>query len=419
MSPLLRLVLHATLFQLLWFACVMGNNLVAIASLLFFFAAYQQWTGKLQHEWKTILAITITGFSSDLILAASGAIQFTHSDTPPLWLLALWAGFATMPLHALRWLGNFPVWLQAITGAFIAPLTYWCGITLGGKMMVNNTAFFILGYAATWAILMPLFYLVAKRLRQLPAVPASTVPLLGLSLLLSLLPAKSEADSDFYLHLVGDAIDLESSKPLYREIHKINGIDHTIVYRSINDTLIADKKLSYHKGYNTPEFTLRDYRFDRNFGSTPTAQGWQLWKIDKNSDREETNVSNSKELVIDAGFNGFIIDHFEELNQGKTIAFEFGITNPPMTIAMKMQPQSCKLPVYQAAGDTRLCLKVTGRHAIVSWFVPDIYLAFTGEAPALVLALYQGPSNLDSDDDDRQNVRIVYRQTDDRQEEKP
>jgi hypothetical protein len=48
----------------------------------------------------------------------------------PVWIIAMWAGFATLLHVALRWLLPHR-WLAALLGAVGGPLAYYAGMRLG------------------------------------------------------------------------------------------------------------------------------------------------------------------------------------------------------------------------------------------------------------------------------------------------
>lgn len=231
-------------------------------------------------------------------------------------------------------------------------------------------------------------------------------PALALSLLL-ILPL--EAAASLIIH--GEARSIEQRELIYTEDHLVTEGRHDVSYRFPDGSILADKNMDYEQGYQTPSFQLYDHRFSRQSGSKWQAGKWLLWQQEQSGDREEKTLEARSDLVIDAGFNYFVTDHFVELSAGKNLEFTFAITDPPMGIDMRIGAVDCADISFNNTDKPHLCLKAVSRNPLLRWFVPDIYLAYVKEVqvPVPLLVLYQGPSNLPDNKDRAQKVRIEYR----------
>jgi len=214
------------------------------------------------------------------------------------------------------------------------------------------------------------------------------------------------------VRVYGDARDIETSAAIYTEEHRISSDAHQVIYRQPNGSLIAKKNIQYTRGYSTPTFQLYDERFGRTSGSHWKDGEWSVWQQEKSGKRQEKKVSTEKSLVIDAGFNHFVLENFETLEKGNALDFTFAITDPPMALPMTIQKKDCKDAVFSSSGNNVLCLKVVTHNIFYRMFIPVIYLAYL-QSPddniSHLLSLYQGPSNLTDNRDKAQNVRIHYR----------
>jgi len=222
----------------------------------------------------------------------------------------------------------------------------------------------------------------------------------------------SLAHAENMVRVYGEARDIHSNALLYTEEHRITTTAHKVTYQQGDGILMADKSIQYTQGYATPSFQLYDERFGRTSGSKWQDGEWVIWQEDKSSGRKEKTISPKKNLVIDAGFNHFVLEHFEALAQGKALEFTFAITDPPMEIPMTIQNKNCSNALFSAAGKTVLCLKVVSHNIFYRLFVPVIYLAYNHnpeDGLSHLLSLYQGPSNLPNHHDKAQTVRIHYR----------
>ncbi|NBR12452.1 MAG: DUF2878 domain-containing protein, partial [Alphaproteobacteria bacterium] len=80
---------------------------------------------------------------------------------PPLWILALWLAFATLPDGALSWLEGRTI-LQIIFGAVGGPLSYLAGEKLGAAELHGSFAYAMAVLAFAWAVATPLCFRFVK-----------------------------------------------------------------------------------------------------------------------------------------------------------------------------------------------------------------------------------------------------------------
>jgi hypothetical protein len=158
------------LFQLCWFACVVGPVHgqpflgPGFAAVL---AAFSIWSAQNRSKEALLLNSTcVLGTLADLIPLHLGAFSFrVPVEVPwgyPLWMSGLWLGFATTFHSSLSWLTRRYV-LAALFGFFGGPLAYWAGQTLGAIALGSSVHLSLLAIAVLWALVTPaLFYLSAK-----------------------------------------------------------------------------------------------------------------------------------------------------------------------------------------------------------------------------------------------------------------
>ncbi|MBK6673233.1 MAG: DUF2878 domain-containing protein [Gammaproteobacteria bacterium] len=157
-----RLVLNVVVYQCAWFACVLsaaahrsyiGIAVAAAAVLLHLYVAPAP-----RRELPLIGLATLAGVGFESLLAASGWVQ---SPVLPVWMVALWAAFATTLNVSLRGLRHRYLLCAAIA-AVGAPLAYEAGAALGAVQWVEATPALLL-VGAGWALLLPLLMRAAQR----------------------------------------------------------------------------------------------------------------------------------------------------------------------------------------------------------------------------------------------------------------
>ncbi len=159
-------------FQMVWLACVAGagNGLIWTGPLaaLVFAAVVFAYGGK-AHEDLRLLAIALPlGFLLDSAFAASGWLRYSLAwpwlHASPLWIWAMWAGFALTLNHSLAFLRERP-WLAAALGMFGGPLAYWTAAGAFDAVSFGAPVSWVLGaLALAWGALLPLLFALDRRL---------------------------------------------------------------------------------------------------------------------------------------------------------------------------------------------------------------------------------------------------------------
>lgn len=155
-------LLNALLFQIAWFACVLGGTgpwlLVAAAVL----AVHLLWTTSWSDEGELIISVTLIGTLLDTLLLACGVFVFdAGGPLIPLWLIVLWAVLATTLKHCLDWTAK-PWWRASLLGAIGGPLSYYAGSKMAGVHLPLGIWPSMLLLGVIWAGLFPLLQRLAR-----------------------------------------------------------------------------------------------------------------------------------------------------------------------------------------------------------------------------------------------------------------
>jgi hypothetical protein len=166
---ILRLVVNVVVYQCAWFACVLstaahrpwiGVGVAAAAVLLHLYLAPAP-----RRELPLILLTALAGAAFEALLVASGWVRpspvLLLGSLVPVWMVALWAVFATTLNVSLRALRHRYL-VSAAIAAVGAPLAYEAGVALGAMEWVQATPALIL-VAVGWGVLMPLLMRTAQR----------------------------------------------------------------------------------------------------------------------------------------------------------------------------------------------------------------------------------------------------------------
>ncbi len=193
---------------------------------------------------------------------------------------------------------------------------------------------------------------------------------------------------------------------MYREFHDISKSNHTVRYEDSNSNLIASKEINYDKGFISPLYKMHDYRHKRITGCEWENGHFRVFRQEENNELKQKILKPSNDMVIDAGFDYFIRSHWNELTHGKQLPFSFVVTDPLLVLNMKIDEVRKEESVIHEKNTDFRYFFVRSRNQFIGWAIPDIHLAYSNKDQ--LLQIYQGPSNLTSNNDHSQSVVIRY-----------
>ena len=164
-----RVITNLVLFQLGWFACVMGaaqghpwaGTLVGTAIVAWHIRSAM----RPMAEFNLLVQVVLIGAVWDSLLVTLGWIAYPSgtllAGTAPHWILAMWALFATSLNVSLRWLRG-RLQLAVLMGAVCGPLSYWAAVRLGAVQFVHPAQVMV-ALAVGWSLIMPALMLLSQR----------------------------------------------------------------------------------------------------------------------------------------------------------------------------------------------------------------------------------------------------------------
>jgi hypothetical protein len=159
-------------FQLVWLACVSGagNGLIwaGPAVALMFSVMMLRYGGKAADDLRLLAIAVLLGFALDSAFAASDWLRYANSwpwrHASPVWIWAMWAGFALTLNHSLAFLRDRP-WLAAGFGLLGGPVAYWAAAEAFDAVRFGApTAWVLIALALSWAASLPLLFALDRRL---------------------------------------------------------------------------------------------------------------------------------------------------------------------------------------------------------------------------------------------------------------
>jgi hypothetical protein len=172
-------LLNYALYQGGWFACVLGaawhRPATGFAIALVLLSLHLLLAPDRSIELRLVVLATCVGAVVETFQIAAGTYRFTsgtaNAALPPLWLLALWAQFATSFRFSLRSVITRPV-RAVLFGALGGPVAFLAGERLGALTLLPPLSSGLIRLSATWAVALVLFSLATRRVIRNDTYPA-------------------------------------------------------------------------------------------------------------------------------------------------------------------------------------------------------------------------------------------------------
>ncbi len=161
MQPLTLRLANLVVFQLAWFAAVLGAAhgmpLWGTACVLGAIAWHLGVAKRPAREALLVASVCLLGFAIESVHAARGLVSYPSGQPDlriaPYWMVALWGLLAIALNVTLRWLrGRW--WLAAALGAAAGPASFASGVALGGAQFVERGPA-LAALALSWAFALP------------------------------------------------------------------------------------------------------------------------------------------------------------------------------------------------------------------------------------------------------------------------
>ena len=150
-------------FQTGWWACVLGARngypyLGPLVMSIFLFIHFSRLENR-NKELSFAVIVGLIGTLVDTMLLQTNIIEYQGvyiDNIAPLWITAMWVGFAATINHSLVWLTN--KWIMSfLLGAIFGPLSYFTGIKF--EALYFEVSFLtMLVLTLLWGLVVPCLY---------------------------------------------------------------------------------------------------------------------------------------------------------------------------------------------------------------------------------------------------------------------
>lgn len=225
----------------------------------------------------------------------------------------------------------------------------------------------------------------------------------------------STPPDDNQLWAIGTAWSPDKSQMLYQEFHFAENpeldLPTRVQYRNPDGSLIAEKSMDYTSSLTAPAISQIDYRntarinteFVPDARSTQVRVGFQAH--DSNQYREEV-MSYRDTMVVDAGFDPFIRNNWQQMVSGRAVSAHFLVPSRLDTVRVNLSQTNSNNCNGVDVDMHCFVIRPAGLLRVVGFLVDPIYIGY--EQGSQRLMMFNGLSNLRDDAGEPRNVLITY-----------
>jgi hypothetical protein len=206
------------------------------------------------------------------------------------------------------------------------------------------------------------------------------------------------------LYVVGKAYRPGTDQLLYIEQHYGNmqkGTVEEVIYLDSEQRHIAIKKLTMASGLYTPEFVQIDHRNGQLIAIKDVGEKSieVVYRASLDTDHFRKSIVKSPSLIVDSGFNKFVLDNWDYLRSGGKLDIDFVVPSRLSSIEMSVTAIACKSLIIR-------CFSVSPQNIILKLFVGTVELEYSADTQRLLK--FQGLGNINDSYGKAQRVEIRY-----------
>lgn len=204
------------------------------------------------------------------------------------------------------------------------------------------------------------------------------------------------------LHFSARAYDLDSGQVVYTEEHQYDATGHyNVTYREPNGTTFGSKLADFSISRFAPNIEQHNdrngelVRITRKNAQTLSA----TYRENRKHDAVTETITAADNIVIDAGFHPYILEHWDSLIQGRSNRFEYVVPSWRRSVTLAVAAIPC-------AQSGQACFAIKPANKFMAIFAHAAEVIY--DAQSRQLLEFRGTSNIAKRDGEYHRVRIVY-----------
>ena len=218
-------------------------------------------------------------------------------------------------------------------------------------------------------------------------------------------PAVMAQDAE---RLVGKVYDANTGARVYTEEHSIIRSESQSQiqtrYIDIESNIIGERVVNFQNGLvvsyelEQPQLGIKE-RIER------TAKGLIIEVVNEDDRRnKQVTYKNPESIVIDAGFDDFIVRKWDDLMAGKSLKFPFASTGQLDVVYLQLKRVDADSRVLSQAGKARFEMNVS--NPFLRLLLDPVTIEYYVQSQ--VLASYRGISNIKNENEENYDVFIEF-----------
>ncbi len=184
-------------------------------------------------------------------------------------------------------------------------------------------------------------------------------------------------------------------------------LESRVIYRDRNGIIFAEKTVDYSNNPHLPGFRLdNQLAGHQEIGTHKDGYYEVYYRNESRNIEQQAKLEPARAAVADAGFDQFIIDHWQDITAGSTLRAAFLI--PSMQTFIDFRIYEDKTASTLSSGSRHMIVEPDS--VLYRIFADSIRLEYRYDEP--VLKVFTGVSNLRDDTGENFKVTIVFGQRD-------
>lgn len=207
---------------------------------------------------------------------------------------------------------------------------------------------------------------------------------------------------------VGYAYDSSTNQLLYTESHHEKYNDGVlqrseVIYKDPAENIFASKIADFSHSQFMPEFSLENDRTGHEEKTRFIDKKYEvIFSESKNKTRKKSQIKFEDSAISDAGFDNFIIEHWDEIIQGKKFKRDFLVPSMQDFLSFRIYQDD----IMNKEGQSLRLINIEPDSFFVRVIAGTLKLYYDTEKPAL--RIFEGVSNMRDSKGDNYNVLIKY-----------
>lgn len=223
------------------------------------------------------------------------------------------------------------------------------------------------------------------------------------------------ADAPPGLWAIGTAWTQDGTQVQYYEYHYAEDVTldlpTRVEYRTPTGDVFAYKHIDYSRSVIAPAITQTDLRTNTRLliehPEEPAARIIRVnWQSDGSSAGQQGDVNARNPLIVDAGFDPFIRENWDDLVSGRRVTTDFLV--PARLDSVRIGITRTRDADCRASAEQIACfvIRPAGMLRVVGWLVDPILIGYDLQTRRLLV--FDGLSNLRDDAGEPRNALITF-----------